>query len=71
MDHHARPAQRLAEGARVGEVADRDLHPHALGAEPAGVADQAADGLAARRQAAQQRGADEPRGAGEEQHDSL
>ena len=35
-------AHRVAERRRVGEVAERDLDPHALGAQPARVADQAA-----------------------------
>ena len=39
-------AQGVAEGRRVAEVAERDLHPHALRAEPPRVAHQAADRLA-------------------------
>ena len=46
MHDGARPAQRVAEGARVGQVAERDLDAHALGAQAARVADQAADRLA-------------------------
>ena len=71
MDDRPRAAHRLAQRPRVGQVADRDLDAHALGPEPPRVADQAADRLAARRQAPQERGADEARGAGEEQHESL
>ena len=65
------PRMAWRKRAGIGQVADRDLDPHALGAEAARVADEAADRLAARREAPQQRGADEPGGAGEEQHASL
>jgi hypothetical protein len=37
-------AQRMAEGRGIGEIAERDLHPHALGAEPPRIAHQAPDG---------------------------
>ena len=49
VDDGAHAAQRVAEGARVGQVAERDLHADPLGAEAARVADEAADRLAARR----------------------
>ena len=39
------PAQGVAERARVGQVAQRQLHPHPVGPEPARVAHQAAHGL--------------------------
>ena len=61
-------AQRVAKRRRVGEVAERDLHAHAVGPEPPRVADEAADGLAGGGQAAQQRAADEARGAGQQEH---
>ena len=61
-------AQRVAERRRVGEVAERDLHAHALGAQPARVAHQAAHRLAGRHEPAQQRAPDEPGGAGQQQH---
>ena len=35
-------AQRVAEGEVVAEVAERDLHPDAVGPQPARIADQAA-----------------------------
>ena len=58
----------MAERRRIGQVAERDLHADALGAETPRVAHQAADGLPRGRQPAQEGGADEPRGAGEEEH---
>ena len=42
------PAQRVTERARVGEVAERDLDPHPLVAQPALVAHQSAHGQAVR-----------------------
>ena len=45
-------AQGVAERGRVGQVAERDLDAHALVAEPARVAHEAAHGRAARRSAA-------------------
>ena len=68
MDHRAGPAEVLAVGARVGQIADRDLHADPVGPQPAGVADQAAHGLRARHEAAEQGGADEPGRTGEQQH---
>ena len=68
VDDGADAAQRVAEGGRIGEVAERDLHPDPLGPEPARVAHEAAHRLAARGQAAQQRRADRPGGAGEQEH---
>ena len=47
--------QGVAKGGRVGQVAERDLHAHALGAEPPRVAHQAAHLLAFGHEAAQQR----------------
>jgi hypothetical protein len=61
-------AQRVAKRRRVGEVAQRDLHAHALGPEAARIAHQAAHRDAFRGQAAQDGGADESGGAGEQQH---
>ena len=46
VDHRVHAAQRVAERGRVGEVAERDLHAHALVAQAARVAHQAAHGLA-------------------------
>ena len=63
-------AHRVAERRRVGQVAERDLHPHALGAQPPRVAHQAAHRAAFGEQAAQQRGADEAGRAGKQQHAS-
>ena len=53
VDDDANAAQRVAPRRRVGQVADRELHAHALGAEPPRVAHQAAHRLAARREASQ------------------
>ena len=44
-------AQGVPEGGRVAEVAERDLHADALRAQAAGIADEAAHGLAAVDQA--------------------
>ena len=60
------PRSAWRKDARVGEVAERDLDAHPLGPEAARIAHQAAHGLAARGQAAQQRGADQPGGAGQQ-----
>ena len=62
------PAQRVAKRRRVGEVAEGDLHAHALGAQAPRVAHQAAHRAPGGGQARQQRGADEAGGAGEQQH---
>jgi hypothetical protein len=51
-----------------GQVAKRDLHAHALRAEPAWVAHEAAHGLAFGDEAAQEGRSDEPGGAGEQEH---
>ena len=64
-------AQRVAKGGRIGEVAERDLHAHALGAQPPRVANEAAHVGSFGHQAAKQRGADEAGRAGKEQHRSY
>ena len=64
----AHAAQRVAEGGRVGEVAERDLHAHALGPEPARIAHEAAHRLARGGEAPQQRRADEAGRTGEQEH---
>ncbi len=61
--------QRVPKRRRVGEVAERDLHPHALCAEPARVAHEAAHLRAFGDEAAQERRPDHAGGAGEQQHD--
>ena len=61
-------AQGVAEGGRVREVAERDLHAHALLAQPARVAHQRAHRAAVGGQPAQQSGADGPRGPREQDH---
>ena len=66
VDDRVHAAHRVAERRRVGQVAERDLHAHALGPEPARVAHEAADGLARGRQAAQERRADRAGGTREE-----
>ena len=55
------PRSALRNDGRVGEIAEGELHAHALGPEPARVAHQAAHRLAARGQAPQQRRADAAR----------
>ncbi len=65
------PAHGVAEGGRVGEVAEGDLHPHALGAEPPRVAHEAAHLRAFGQQAAQQRRAHQAGRAGKQEHDSY
>ena len=60
-------AQRVADEARVGEVADRQLHPHPLGPEAARVADQAAHRLPRARQPAQRRREPEQSGGARQQ----
>ena len=68
MHDGAHAAQRVAEGGGVGEVAQRDLHAHALGAQAAGIAHQAADLCAFGQQTVQHGGAHEAGGAGQQQH---
>jgi hypothetical protein len=61
-------AQRVAERAGIGELAERDLDVHARRSEPARVADQAAHGVTARGEPRQQGRADPSGGAGEQEH---
>ena len=61
-------AQRIAKRRGIGEVAERYLDAHALGAQPPRVAHQTAHLLVFREQPAQERRADEAGGAGEQQH---
>jgi len=61
-------AQRVAEGGRIGEVAESDLHAHALSAQAARVAHQAAHLSAFGDETTQHGGANETCGAGEQQH---
>ena len=71
MDDRVDAAQGVAERGRVGQVAERDLHAHALGAQSPRVAHQAAHLLAFGDQAAQQRRAHQAGRAGKEQHHSY
>ena len=64
----AHAAHRVAERARIGEIAARQVDPHPLRAEAPDVAHQAAHGLAAGDQPAQDRGSEHAGGAGEEDH---
>ena len=68
MNHRVHPAQRVAERGRVGQIAERDLHPHALVAQAARIAHQAADRLAGRGEPAQQRRAHGSGRAGQQDH---
>jgi hypothetical protein len=68
VHHSADAAQGVAKRRRVGQVPQRDLHPHALLAEPARVANEAAHRLARGDQAAQQRRPDRARGPREQDH---
>ena len=61
-------AHGVAERRRVGQVAEGDLHAHALVAQAPRVAHQTADRLAAGGQPPQQRRADQAGGAGEQDH---
>ena len=67
-DGRCTPRSAWRHDAGIGQVADRELHPHPLGAEPPRIAHEAAHVLAARRQAAQHGRADQPGGACEQQH---
>ena len=64
-------AQGVAKRRRVGEVAERDLHPHALGAQSPRVAHEAAYLGALGEQPAQQGRADQAGRTGQQQHDSY
>jgi hypothetical protein len=68
VDDRAHAAQGVAERGGIGEVAQRDLHPHAGRPEPARVAHEATHRVAARLQARQQRRSDPSGGAGEQEH---
>ena len=45
VDHRVHPAEGVAEAARIGQVAQRQLHPHPVRSEPARIAHQAAHRL--------------------------
>ena len=68
VDDRADPAQRMAKGGRVGEVADRELDVHPVRPDPAGVAYQAAHGLPPPDEPAEHRRAEQAGGTGQEQH---
>jgi hypothetical protein len=68
VDDGVHAAHGVAKRRRVGEVAERDLHAHAVGAELLGVAHQATHGHALGDDPPQQGRAHCPGGAGEEQH---
>ena len=62
------PAHQLAQRDRVREVPERDLHPHAVGPEPARIPHQDPDLLALGQQAPQQRRAHHARGSRQNDH---
>ena len=68
VDHGVDPAERVAKRRRVRQVAQRDLHAHALVTEAARVAHEAAHGSRLRGEPPQQRPADGARGSGEQDH---
>ena len=68
MDDRVDPAQRVAKRRRVGQVAQRDLHAHALGAQTPRIAHQAAHRLARCREPRQQGRTDEAGRAGQQEH---
>ena len=65
------PRSALRQLAGIGEVADRQLDPHALRPEAARIAHQAAHRGPAGREAADHRVAQQSRGAGQQKHDRL
>ena len=71
VHHGINAPQRVAKGGRVGEVAERDLHAHAHGAEPARVAHQAAYVRPVVDEPAQQRRAHLAGRARKQQHGSY
>ena len=64
-------AQRVAPARRIGEVADRQLDPHALGPEAPRVAHEAAHRRPPLGQAPDHRVAQQSGGAGQQKHDRL
>jgi hypothetical protein len=64
-------AQGISKGGRVGQVAERYLNAHALGAQAPRVAHQAAHLDAFGQQARQQRRADQACRTREQHHDSY
>jgi hypothetical protein len=72
VHHRLHPAQRMAKGRRVGKVAERDLHPHAVRAEPPRVAHHRADRMAVvGDEPVEERGPDGPGGACDQYHGSA
>ena len=64
-------AHRVAERWGVGQIAEGDLHAHALGAQAPGIAHEAAHRGSFGHQAAQQRGAHQTGRTGKQQHASY
>ena len=71
MDDRLHAPQGVAEGGRVGEVAEGDLDPHPLGPEAPWIAHQAAHVGAFGEQPTQQRRAHQAGGAGKQEHASY
>ncbi len=68
MHHGLYTAEGIAKRGRIHEVAERNLHAHALITEPTRVANEGAHRLTVRRQAAQQSGSHGARGTREQDH---
>ena len=71
VDHRVDAAQRLALEVRVAQarqISERELHVHPQPPEASRVADQHADFLAPFQQQGEERLADRPRGASEQDH---
>jgi len=68
VDDGVHTAQRVAEGERIGQLAQRDLDSDPLGSQPPGIAYQAPDRHPGGGQPSEQRHPDGARGAGQEEH---
>src|SRR3982074_2085731 len=68
MDHGVDATQRVPEGEMIAEIAERDLHSDALGAEPPRVANEATNGRSGGRQPPEQGQSDRAGGARQQKH---
>jgi NAD-dependent dihydropyrimidine dehydrogenase PreA subunit len=68
VDDRVDTAHRVAERRRIGQIAERDLHVHALRSQTSRVAHKAANRHGVLGQAAQQSPADKPAGTGQQDH---
>jgi hypothetical protein len=71
VDDRARTTHELTQRNGVGEVAERDLHPHAVGAEAARIPHQHPHRLSLGQQAPEQSRSHEARGSSQNDHVAI